>query len=270
MVGFNHSKMREKGGESAVTNVSGITTKAAWEFLPFELDIKTNPPKSVYCLEPGPSGPKGGKRFYWRPDIDNLCIVQKGFPLSVLQNTYPDEMALMELDEKSRLHWKSRCKNAIKAALTDKAWEIWSGDAKYEYARATFATDMSKKKLQQWLGLTARYFQTSPPRFLEVLFAKTTTKVGFARMDQAWIEGIAADLLIDLRCQREYLRRCVFWHYKRIMAELERTQMRDVADLCDRCNICYNRLRSPGVAGYLDHMQYSHEEFWEDGSWMIV
>ena len=125
--------------------MSGRITKAASEFSLFGLDIENNPPKSIYCQEPNRR--KSGKLFYWRFDIDNLCIAQKGYSLYALQNIYADEMARIELDERCQLHWRPQCKNTVKAALADRAWEIWSGDAKYTYARRTFAADVTKKKL---------------------------------------------------------------------------------------------------------------------------
>ena len=120
-----------------MTNVSGNVTKAASEFSLFGLDIETNLPRSIYCLEC--FKPKRGGLFYWRFDIDNLCLAQKGYSLSVLQSIYADEMARRELDENRRLHSKTQRINAIKVALADRVWEIWTGDSKYSYARETFA-----------------------------------------------------------------------------------------------------------------------------------
>ena len=251
----------------AVTNLSGRTTKAAPEFRLFELDIETNPPKSVYSLES-----KRGKRFYLRSDIDNLCIAQRGLSLSVLQNIHADEMTRIEREEIHRLHWKCQRTHMVKTALADKVWEIWSGDPKYKYARETFAADVTKKKLQQWLCLTARHKPADLPWFLKRQFTGATTKASFAGMDQAWIGDMAAQLLTHMREVRGYSVRCVSWHQRRIEVELERTNMRDVAYRCDTCHLCHesNKYYWVGLAGFLVHMQVSHEEFWEDGSWMIV
>ena len=217
----------------------------------------------------------GEELLYWRFDIDNLCVAQKGLTLSALQNIYAGEMARIEHNEMSRLDWRRQCVGRVKGALADRVWEVWSGDSKYSYARGTFAAHVTKKKLQHWLGLTERHFPTDPRRFLNIRFSEATSTVDFARMmGKAWVEDMADQLLAQLRVDEEYTGRCVCWHHKRIMAELERAHMLNVASLCNKCSLCHvslgPNLGSLAVAGFLVHVQTCHEEFWEDGSWTIV
>ena len=176
----------------------------------------------------------------------------------------------MGLDEQSRLHWKFQCVNTVKAVLADRGGEIWNGDAKYAYARGTFAADVTKKKLLRWLCLAPRHFLINPPWFLNRKFAEANSKAAFTRMDQTWVEDMASQLLAHMQKVVEYTERCYYWHQNRIMAELERTKKLDAADLCNTCHLCNGILGFRGLGGFLVHMQASHEEFWGDGTWMIV
>ena len=239
-------------------------TKADSDFSLLGLDIATNPPKSVYKVIP--EGPDRGKRagiYYWRFDINSLCIAQKGLSLVALQKIWADEMAL---DEKRRLDWKCQRRKAVLVALTDKVWEIWSGDAKYRYARETFAADATKETLQQWLGLTVRH--PSQPWFLTRELYWPTTVAAAVGTDQTWIGDTAAQLLTHLRKVEEYADRCNYWHKKRIETEVERSN-RWNTHLCNTCHLCRGSLGGHGVVRFLSHMRDSHEEFWVDGSWMI-
>ena len=247
--------------------MGGRVAKGDSDFRLFGLDIETNPPKTVYSVVT--EGREKGKRagiYYWRFDIDNLCIAQKGLSLSALQKIWADEMAL---DEKRRLDWKCQRINGVIAALADAVWEIWSRDAKYRYARETFAADVTKEKLQWWLCLTARHSSAHWPRFLNNEFAQATTEAAFARMDQAWVRDMATRLLTHLRNFAEYADRCNYWHKNRIETELERAHKLDESSICNTCHICHDSLEGSGVDSFLCHMGDSHEEFWVDGSWTI-
>ena len=256
-----------------MTNVSGGVIKAASELSIFELDIETNPPKSSDFLVPNKY--KRGKqvvRYYWKFDIEDLCVSQKGHSLSAMRRIRADEIARKELEEKPRPSWKRQCRDTVKSQLADGVWKMWSEDSKYAYARETFATDLTKESFQQWFGLTATNHDepTHSPRFLKDAFTSATTKAAYARMDQAWIDDMAARLLTHMRNIEAYSVKCYSWHRQRITAKLERMHRLDAARLRDTCNICQAGFRPPGVVGFLYHMHASHEEYWENGSWTIL
>lgn len=261
----------ERTQESAVANVGGGIIKAASGFSLFGLDIKTNPPKSEHLLVPNKY--ESGKTFvqyFWKFDIDNLCIAQKGFSLSVLRKFWADEIARRESVEQSCMTWKRRCTYTVKTALADRVWQIWSRNAKFAYARGTFATDLTKQTFQHWFGLTVDHESADSPLFLHWEFREATSNAAFAKMDQAWIDSMAAELLMHMQESTDFRARCRSWHRQRMKAEMERARTLGVVRLRETCHLCHRRYQPPGVVEFLYHMEDYHEEFWADGSWTIV
>jgi hypothetical protein len=209
-------------------------------------------------------------RYYWRFDIDNLCIAQKGYSLAILRKIWADEIARKEAEEKPRPGWRRQCRDTVKAGLSGSVWKVWTEDANYTFARGTYATDLTKETLQQWFGLTADHQVTDSPSFLKNAFVYATTKAAYALMDQAWIDDMVAQLLTHMKWIADYSMMAYTWHKTRIMEELERKQRVDVIKSRSVCHLCGGNFRPPGVSGFLVHMRILHEEFWADGSWTIV
>ncbi|CAZ83262.1 unnamed protein product [Tuber melanosporum] len=188
------------------------------------LDITTNPPRSSVTEIYYPRlGRKILMTYYWRFDIESLCIAQFGVGLEHLKRRKEEEKLAKAAYKKANPSPLRKLRNQAKSSLAEAAWTIWNGE-EYRYPRERWAKDVTKEQLLAWLFL--RQEDDEPQnanitgtldRYLKTIRSKAT----FADKDQVWYDSVARELLEGLKdrysAEDGYRRLAFSWHVERII-----------------------------------------------------
>ncbi|CUS12609.1 unnamed protein product [Tuber aestivum] len=241
------------------------------------LDITTNPPKSssvkIFYLK---LRREISMTYYWKFDIESLCIAQFGIGLGNLQRRREEEKRAVEARKKTNPSPTRKLRDQAKSNLAESVWAVWNEEV-YRHPRERWGKDLTKEQLLAWLFL--RQEDTEPQganvtgtlfRYLKPIRGKAT----FAAKDQEWYDLVARELL-ELLKDRNYAedgyRRLSFsWHLKRITDIYEQLPFDDRPD---SYQCWYEHPNGELVYQYelpdlLSHMEEEHPVFyWSSDEW---
>ena len=215
--------------------------------------------------------------FYWKPDIESLCIAQFGMGLAHLQRRKAEEKLAKEAAKKAKSPVR-KVRNQAKSTIAESVWTIWNGED-YKYPRERWGKDVTKEQLLGWLFLrqedevpqTTKITRTLA-RYLKTIRGKAT----LADKDSAWFELVARKLLEGLKdwysAEDGYRGLALSWHTERINHILEQHLPTMPADdylyhcSYEHCNEhpipCYS------LQYFLFHMEMDHPVFyWSSEEW---
>lgn len=241
------------------------------------LDLTTNPPKSstqeVYYAR---AGRKITMTFYWKFDIEALCIAQFGISLGHLQRRKEEGKLTKEAAKIAKPSPVRKLRDQAKSNIAEATWTIWNGED-YKYPRDRWAKDVTKEQLLGWLFLRREDVEPQVAditgnlnRYLKTIRSKAT----FAEKDEAWYDLVARDLLEGLKDWRpagnDVYRGLAFsWHLERIADIFEQLQ----TQMPTLYNCCYEHsdghyTYSNELEDYLWHMESQHPVFyWSSEEW---
>ena len=220
--------------------------------------------------------------FYWKFDIESLCIAQFGMSLAHLQRRKEEEKLAKEAAKKANPSPVRKLRNQAKFTIAESAWTIWNGDD-YKYPRERWGKDVTKEQLLGWLFL--RQEDEEPQnanitgtldRYLKTIRSKAT----LADKDSAWFDLVARDLLEGLKdsdSAKDGYRALAFsWHTERITHSLQILP----PDMVTHPQVfeCWwyrhssrHSIHSPnhyGLQNFLLHMEEYHPVvYWSDEEW---
>jgi len=167
-------------------------------------------------------GRKTSVTFYWKFDIESLCIAQFGIGLAHLRRRKEEEKLAKEAAKKANPSPVRKLRDQAKSTIAESAWTIWNGDD-YEYPRERWGKDVTKEQLLGWLFL--RQEDEEPQnanitgtldRYLKTIRGKAT----LADKDEAWFDLVARELLEGLKDRHSaedgYRGLAFSWHTERI------------------------------------------------------
>ena len=173
------------------------------------------------------AGRKISVTFYWKFDIESLCIAQFGIGLAHLQRRKEEEKLAKEAAKKANPSPLRKLRDQAKSTIAESVWTIWNGED-YKYPRERWGKDLTKEQLLGWLFL--RQEDEEPQnanitgtldRYLKTIRGKAT----LADKDSAWFDLVARDLLEGLKdsnSARDGYRGLAFsWHMERLTYYLE-------------------------------------------------
>ena len=213
--------------------------------------------------------------FYWKFDIESLCIAQFGISLAHLQRRKEEGKLAKEATKTANPSWLRKLRDQAKSNIAEYVWTIWNGED-YKYPRDRWAKDVTKDQLLGWLFL--RQEDEEPQvanitgtlhRYLKTIRSKAT----FDEKGEVWYDLVARDLLEGLKDRHSaggrYRNLAFSWHMERItdISEQHPPQMR-VLYYCwyARCNARPTCRHQPD--NYIWHMEAEHPAFyWSSEDW---
>ncbi|PWW73355.1 hypothetical protein C7212DRAFT_235600 [Tuber magnatum] len=198
------------------------------------LDITTNPPKfSIVNIFYQKLRREIPMTYYWKPDIESLCIAQFGIGLEHLRRRREEEKQAMVARKKANPSPTRKLRDQAKSNLAETAWTIWN-EEEYRYARERWAKDVTKEQLLSWLFLRQEDAEPEDAdvtgtlhRYLRTIRGKGT----FVAKDQGWYDTVARELLEGLKDRRfdedGYSGLAFSWHLQRITDIYERLPFDD-------------------------------------------
>ena len=228
------------------------------------------------------AGRKVSVTFYWKLDIEALCIAQFGIGLAHLQRRKEEEKLAKEAAKKANLSSVRKLRDQAKSTIAESVWTIWTGED-YEYPRERWGKDVTKEQLLGWLFLRQ---EDEEPRSANVTgtldrYLKTIRgKATLADKDSAWFDLVARNLLEGLKdsnSAKDGYRGLAFsWHTERITYILEELALDMVTHpQLFECS-WYGRsnrhstysVHHYGLQRFLLHMEADHPVvYWSDEEW---
>jgi len=160
--------------------------------------------------------------FYWKFDIESLCIAQFGIGLAHLQRRKAEGKLAKEAAKIAIPSPLRKLRDQAKSNIAESAWTIWNGED-YKYPRDRWAKDVTKDQLLGWLFLRQEDVEPQVATVTGALNRHLKTirgKVTFAEKDEAWYGLVARDLLEGLKDRRSaedgYRGLAFSWHMERI------------------------------------------------------
>ena len=216
--------------------------------------------------------------FYWKPDIESLCIAQFGIGLAHLQRRKEEEKLAKEAAKKTNPSPLRKLRNQAKSTIAESVWTIWNGED-YEYPRERWGKDITKEQLLGWLFL--RQEDEEPQnaditgtldRYLKTIRGKAT----LADKDSVWFELVARKLLEGLKDRHSvtdgYRALAHSWHTERIAHIFE--QLLSAMPTHDHLYHCsyehFDRRTAHyhSLQNFLFHMEAEHPVFyWSSEEW---
>ena len=224
------------------------------------------------------AGRKVSVTFYWKFDIESLCIAQFGIGLAHLQRRKEEEKLAKEAAKKTNPSPLRKLRNQAKSTIAESVWTIWNGED-YEYPRERWGKDITKEQLLGWLFL--RQEDEEPQnaditgtldRYLKTIRGKAT----LADKDEAWFELVARKLLEGLKDRHSvtdgYRVLALSWHTERIAHIFE--QLLSAMPTHDHLYHCsYEHFNGRTIhchelRNFLLHMEAEHPVFyWSSEEW---
>ena len=212
------------------------------------------------------AGRKVSVTFYWKFDIESLCIAQFGIGLAHLQRRKEEEKLAKEAAKKTNPSPLRKLRNQAKSTIAESVWTIWNGED-YKYPRERWGKDITKEQLLGWLFLRqedevpqSSSITGTLDRYLKTIRDKAT----LADKDSAWFDLVARKLLEGLKDRRSakdgYRALAFSWHTQRINAHHYRYHCR-----YEHPNEHPTYLR---LQDFLLHMEAKHPAFyWSSEEW---
>ena len=168
------------------------------------------------------AGRKVSVTFYWKFDIELLCIAQFGIGLAHLQRRKEEEKLAKQAAKKANPSPLRKLRDQAKSTIAEYVWTIWN-EHDYKYPRERWGKDITKEQLLGWLFL--RQEDEEPQnakvtgaldRYLKTIRGKAT----LANKDSARFDLVARDLLEGLKDRHSaedgYRALAFSWHMERI------------------------------------------------------
>ena len=167
-------------------------------------------------------GHKTSVTFYWKFDIESLCIAQFGMGLAHLRRRKEEEKLAKKAAKKANPSPVRKLRDQAKSTIAESAWTIWNGDD-YKYPRERWGKDVAKEQLLGWLFLRQEDEEPQSAKITGALdrYLKTIRgKATLADKDEAWFDLVARDLLEGLKDRHSaedgYRALAFSWHTQRI------------------------------------------------------
>ena len=216
--------------------------------------------------------------FYWKPDIESLCIAQFGIGLAHLQRRKKEEKLAKEAAKKANPSPVRKLRDQAKSTIAESVWTIWNGED-CKYPRERWGKDVTKEQLLGWLFLRQEdevpqnaNITGTLDRYLKTIRGKAT----LADKDEAWFELVAQDLLEGLKdwhsAEDGYRALALSWHTERINHIFEQLlSTMPTHDYLYHCSYEHcNRYPTPcySLEYFLFHMETKHLVFyWSSEEW---
>ena len=98
------------------------------------------------------AGRKVSVIFYWKFDIESLCIARFGIGLAHLQRRKEEETLAKEAAKKANPSPLRKLRNQAKSTIAKSVWTSWNGED-YKYPRERWGKGLTKEQLLGWLFL---------------------------------------------------------------------------------------------------------------------
>ena len=98
------------------------------------------------------AGRKISVTFYWKFDIESLCIAKFGIGLVHLQRRKEEERLAKEAAKKANPSPLRKLHDQAKSTIAESVWSIWT-EEDYKYLRRRWGKDVTKEQLLAWLFL---------------------------------------------------------------------------------------------------------------------
>jgi len=227
-------------------------------------------------------GRKISVTFYWKFDIESLCIAQFGIGLAHLQRRKEEEKLAKEAAKKTNPSPLRKLRDQAKSTIAESVWTIWNGED-YEYPRERWGKDITKEQLLGWLFLRQEDEEPQNANITGTLYRYLKTirgKATLADKDEAWFDLVARDLLEGLKdCNsaKDGYRALAFsWHTERLTYFLDEL----APDMVTHPQLfeCWWYKRSNrhsthsvdhyGLQNFVSHMEADHPVlYWSDDEW---
>ena len=171
-------------------------------------------------------GHKTSVTFYWKFDIESLCIAQFGMGLAHLRRRKEEEKLAKKAAKKANPSPVRKLRDQAKSTIAESVWTIWNGDD-YKYPRERWGKDVAKEQLLVWLFLRQEDEEPQSAKITGALdrYLKTIRgKATLADKDESWFDLVARDLLEGLKdwhsAEDGYRALAFSWHTERINEQL--------------------------------------------------
>ena len=212
-------------------------------------------------------GHKTSVTFYWKFDIESLCIAQFGIGLALLRRRKEEERLAKKAAKKANPSPVRKLRDQAKSTIAESAWTIWNEDD-CKYPRERWGKDVTKEQLLGWLFLRQEDEEPQSATITGTLdrYLKTIRdKATLADKDSAWFDLVARDLLEGLKDRHSaedgYRALAFSWHTQRINAH-------HYFYYCwyEHPNGCTTH--HLGLRDFLLHMEAKHPAFyWSSEEW---